>query len=516
MNKFIQQHENKINGVLSGFDRLVMRGYLRSLIIKNGMLYFLLRIGILLKNFGTYVEKTAEKLKEASYSEAKKQNRPIKYLSSPKLEKNIIAKEIAQNDNIKSGLICILTSVELCKSFRIYKNKKKKLLELEPCQRKCLFIYKYWIDEIFGFMNARIQTWFPFSIQICLNGREWLSRQMDSLKMEYIKMENCFPVIDKIEQAQSLMNEQLNISWPEEMNRIAKKLNPAHDEIFNKYKVDYYWSVHQSEWATDIMFKTADDLAAIYHPLTTGAISTFSSPDVMRFLGKKLHGNFLGKLSSDYKNRKEGIRVKHSIKGNSVKLYDKQGSILRVETTINNPRDFKVYRPIKEDPHCKNRWQRMRKGVADIYRRAEISQKSNERYLDGLSSLNTDKSIKTIIEPVCSSIKWKSKRVRALRPWEKEDLTLFISINRGEFNINGFRNKDISNLFYPNVTLIEKEKKRISGKITRKFRMLRAHHLIKKVPHTYRYILTEKGRAIISTILKFQDVTVEQLNKAAA
>lgn len=516
MNKFIQQHQKKINGVLNGFDRLVIRGTLRSLAVKCGMIDFLNRIGVLLKDFGSYVEKTTGKLKEASYSEAKKQNRPIKYLSSPKLRKDMIAKEIARNDNIKTGLICILTSVELCMSYKIYKNKKKKKLELEPHLRKCLFIYHYWIDEIFGFMNARIQTWFPFSIQICLNGREWLSRQMDSLNMKYVRMENCFPDITNLEKAQSLMNEQLNISWPKEMNRFAKKLNPAHDEIFNKYKVDYYWSVHQSEWATDIMFKTTDDLAAIYHPLTTGAISKFSSPDVMRFLGKKLNGNFLGELSSDYKNRKEGVRVKHSIKGNSVKVYDKQGRILRVETTINNPREFKVYRPIEEDPHCKNRWQKMRKGVADIYRRAEISQKSNERYLDALSSLNTDANVKTIIEPVCLPTKWKNNKVRALRPWAKDDFTLFISISRGEFNINGFRNKDISKLLYPDVNLIGKEKKHISGRITRKFRMLRAHHLIKKVPHTYRYILTKKGHDIISAILKFQDVTVEQLNKAAA
>ena len=129
------------------------------------------------------------------------------------------------------------------------------------------------------------------------------------------------------------------------MDKIANRLNPAFNEIFNKYKISYYWTIYQGEWATDVMFKSSAALASIYPQLVRGAMSTFSSPDVMRFLGGKIfNGNFKGEVISSYKKRPEGVRVKHQVNVNSVKMYDKKGSGLRIETTLNDVRDFKVYK----------------------------------------------------------------------------------------------------------------------------------------------------------------------------
>ncbi len=146
------------------------------------------------------------------------------------------------------------------------------------------------------------------------------------------------------------------------------------------------------------MFTSPKALASIYPALVRGGISTFSSNDVMRFLGRKLHGNFAEEVVSDYKKRPEGIRIKHRVGANALKLYDKQGSNLRVETTINDPSDFKVFRPKQGEPDGACKWRPMRKNIADIYRRSKISQDSNERYLDALSSLNTDKSLCEIVD----------------------------------------------------------------------------------------------------------------------
>lgn len=79
-------------------------------------------------------------------------------------------------------MVCVLSCVEPCWSFEIHRNREKKKLELEPRYRKCLFLYHYWMHPVFGFLNARIQTWFPFPVQICLNGREWLARQMGAAR----------------------------------------------------------------------------------------------------------------------------------------------------------------------------------------------------------------------------------------------------------------------------------------------------------------------------------------------
>jgi hypothetical protein len=102
-------------------------------------------------------------------------------------------------------------------------------------------------------------------------------------------------------------------------------------------------------------------------------------------LGKP-HPNFTGEVTSSYKKRIEGVRVKHYLKGNSLKMYDKAGCVLRIETTLGNVSDFKVLRPTNDtDPDAKLTWNKMRKGVADLHRRAELSQRSNDRYLDALA-----------------------------------------------------------------------------------------------------------------------------------
>jgi len=515
METFIQQYEKDIIGHLSGFDRLVLRGTLRALAVKSGMLSYLWNVGVQLKDFGKLFMHKSEQLKEASCQEAKRLGRPIVYLASAKKSKEDIAKEIARRDGIDKGLVCVLSSVEPCQSYEIVRNREKKRLELEPRVRKCLFLYHYWIDSMFGFMNARIQSWFPFSIQVCINGREWLARQMDRMGLRYQRQENCFPWIERIEKAQGVIDQQLRTNWPPVLDRIARRLNPVHDAMLAPFREPYYWSTHQSEWATDIMFKSAGSLAKIYPTLVRSGICVFGSKDVLRFLGKKSHPNFQGEVISHYGQRAEGIRLKHELKANSLKIYDKQGSVLRIETTLNNPRDFKVYRPKEGDPKGPCSWQRMRKGIADLHRRAEISQASNERYLDALASIKVDRLLGEVVESVCRPIHWKSQRVRALRPWSKEDSLLLETISRGEFNINGFRNHDIRDRLFPG--LHEKHtQQRFSARVTHRFRMLRAHGIIRKVPRTFRYVLTNKGRQVAAAIIHTQHIPITRLMELAA
>lgn len=167
-------------------------------------------------------------------------------------------------------------------------------------------------------------------------------------------------------------------SYVESTTKLLREASTEEARRLNRpiYPVDYYWSVHQSEWATDILFASPQALSEIYPQLVRAGIATFSSPDVMRFLGKRLHGNYAGELISDYKSRPEGMRVKHRAGANSVKMYDKGGRILRVETTLNDPKPFKVFRPLEGNPRGACAWRPMRKGIGDLPRRARISQAS--------------------------------------------------------------------------------------------------------------------------------------------
>lgn len=327
MKDFLARYASKITGVLSGFDRLVFRGYLRSLAYAKGFETFLVCQGVEFKEFSRYVRETSECLKRASLKHAEERGRPVKYINSSSISKEDEARRILAKDPVEQGLICVLSCVEPCVTYEIHRSRECRRLQIRRSVRKCIHLYHYSLDPKFGFMSARIQTWFPFSIQICLNGREWLCRQLARTGIPYRRRENCLTWVDDSDRAQKLLDGQLRTSWPTVLDRIARRLNPAHQTIFRENPQTYYWCLHQSEWATDVMFRDAPELAGIYPSLSLHAITHFSSPNVMRFLGQKVHHAFKGEIVSEFKDRPEGIRVKHQVRGNSVKMYDKHGSV---------------------------------------------------------------------------------------------------------------------------------------------------------------------------------------------
>lgn len=514
MDAFLQKYGQDVTGCLNGWDRLMVRGTLRALAVTSGMMSYLQYVGVLLKDFGGFVERTSGELKAACFEAASRLGRPIRYLASSQTRKEEVAATIARTEGITQGLIGLLTCVEPCMSYSIRGDRAQKKLVLEPRLRKCLHIYHYWMDCDFGLMHARIQTWFPFSIQVCLNGRSWLAQQMDRLGLEYQRRDNCFVWLHDVAATQKLMDRLLQLNWPTFLDKIARKVNPILSDILRGYRVAYYWSVYESEWATDVMFRSPSALGSIYPSLARGAISAFGSADVLRFLGKR-HVGERKEVSSSYRRRPEGLRVKHVVGSNSVKMYDKEGRVLRVETTVNDPRDMKVYRSGEGDSGGRRSWRRMRKGVVDLRRRAEVSQGCNERYCTALASLDTSEPLRELITPICRPVKLGRCRVRGLRPWAKEDLSLLRIVNSAHYSLTGFRNRDLAAaLHLPMRNAIER--RRASARVSQRLRLLRAHHLIRRLPHTHRYQLTARGRQIITAILQVQDVPVSRLSEIAA
>lgn len=207
--------------------------------------------------------------------------------------------------------------------------------------------------------------------------------------------------------------------------------------------------------------------------------------------------------------------MKHRLNLNSIKAYDKEGSILRLETTINNAQEFKVLRSKEGDPEGEKQWRPMRKGIADLHRRAQVSQAANERYAEALASVEETIPVGRLAERLCQPVKCNGKRVRALNPYSPEDARLLEAISRGEFAINGFRNRDLRRIILPDQPHA-KGQRAISAIITRKLRILRSHGLIKKVPRTHRYILTDKGRTAVTSILAAHNADAISLTKIAA
>ena len=518
MKDFVARFGAAVTGVLSGFDRLVFRGHLLPLHIGKGMLFFLERAGVRLLDFGKYVESTSKRVKAAALAEARAGGRPVRYLRSSSISKEDFARALLAEHPTDQGLVCAFSVVEPCMSFEYHRSQDRDQRGLKLRPRKCLHVYQYRIHPRFGFMNARIQTWFPFNIQVCLNGREWLARQLVAHGFtDFLRHDNCFTRLGDLPLAQRLIQEQLTTDWPAALTEIARTLNPLHEAIFEPAPMDYYWSAYQTEWATDVMFQDPASLAALYPALVKHATHHFASPDVLRFLGRKVHGNFTGELVGSFKKRAEGVRVKHWVNGNSIKMYDKGGSVLRVETTIAQTKDFKVLRPLHDDPDGKLEWRPLRKGVADLHRRAQVSQRANEHYLDALAVVDDSTPLSEILDQVGRHTTWNGRRVRAIRTGDPDDLALLDAISRGEFATAGFRNRDIRLLLRPDTAIaLPREVRRASARVSRQFRMLRAHGLIKKIPKSYRYRLTAKGHLLTAALSAARSATVKQLLQQAA
>jgi hypothetical protein len=501
-------------GMLQGWDRLRFRGTLRMLANLVGMKRFLEYRRHKLKDFGPYAKEISRQVRNASLAVAEAAGRPVVHLQSPMVNKEQLALGIAAKDQVTTGLIAVITAVESCYSYNVRSNRERGLLELYPQARRCQHVYHYMLHPRFGLCYARLQTWFPFTLFIGLNGREWLAKQMDEAGIGYVRYDNCFPQISDLEAAQKLADSQTQLGWAQELGTLAEVVNPALRQIIGDWNIGYYWSLEQSEYASDVMFKDAAELERLYPNLVRHAMESFRSPQVMSFLGRRVEKGitprFAGEVKSDLTRRVEGVRVKHSINRNSVKMYNKASSIARFETTFNDIRDLRAPRLV----NGKVRWDPMRKGVADIARREEVSAASNQRYMDALAAVETPLPVKELTDGLSRSVPWQGRRARGLNLLGA-DAAVLLEIGGGEYLINGFRNRDLQKVLFAGEAKDASEQRKRSGKATRTLRLLRAHGLIQKVPHTHRYLLTQKGRQAIAALHAVREADIHKLTKAA-
>ncbi|HYD85812.1 MAG TPA: hypothetical protein VEA63_17210, partial [Opitutus sp.] len=191
------------------------------------------------------------------------------------------------------------------------------------------------------------------------------------------------------------------------------------------------------------------------------------------------------------------------------------GQVLRIETTMNHPEAFRVYRRPEGQPRERKQWRPLRKGVADLPRRAQICRAASDRYAAALTGVPTDEPAGKLARPVCRPIVRRDRRHRALNPWSDHDAAALQTIARDEWTVNGSGNRDLRAALYPQST-DEDDRRRQAGRVTRLLALLRAHGLIHKMTGTHRYIITSKGRQLTTTFLAAQQASVEQLINLAA
>ena len=365
MQSFLARHASKIKGVLHGFDRIRFRGTLRWLAYTQGLMKWLSRRSVLLKDFKEYALSLTDQVREETKRIAEAAQCPVIYLQSSTQSKEDLAKQIAAANGVREGLVCVLTSVEQCQTFTVGPNAKTKHLELRPLKGKCLHQYFYYLHPEWGWSHVRLQTWLPFTVHVVINGRDWLARQLQQAGVAYEKRDNCFV-----------------------------------------------------------------DVA---------------------------------------------------------------------------------------DPEGPKQWRKLRKGVSDLSRRAQVSQAANTRYLEALSTVDHPETLGTTTGSLSRPTAWKGRRVRALNPLGPDDGRLLQAISRGEFQINGFRNRNLRPLLFDQpASPTTQEGKHQSAKVTRLLRLLRGHKMISKIARSHRYRLTKRGRIQITALLAAQNANTAKLTELAA
>jgi hypothetical protein len=503
---FEELHRDRVSGSLAMFDRMIFKGHLSALYKQDGARCFLWTQGVALKDFTAYARATTERIANNARRLVTDAGRPVISFDHVKTRnrtqhKDELAKSIAEADGVTEGIICLISAVESCWSFQVRKRHNTGRLELFRRERKCLHHYLYVIDDEFGFMHVRIQGWIPYECQIYINGREWLARQLDKRGIGYVRWDNSLLAIDDLDAAAGLCERFAHKAWPRVLNAFARRLNPLLPAIRAANYGGYYWVLDQAEIATDVMFTTRPRLLAVWPDLVRHAALNMSSEDVLGFLGRKLHPSLQAQVVTDTKRRPEGWRVRHRLAGNWVKVYDKV-SVLRVETTINNPREFRIARWVTSDTgRRERRWCPMRKGVSDLWRTYQVGIAANHRYLDALAAAPLKGEGVAALDALCRPRTTRGRRYARFSPLNPDDLALFRAVLAGEHTIRGFRNADITRRLYPRRPPDRDNARRRCERVSRLIVKLRGHGLVAKIPRARRYRVTRYGHRVMTAAI---------------
>jgi len=351
----------------------------------------------------------------------------------------------------------------------------------------------YLMDPEYGLCYLRIPTWAPFRLQFYFNGHDWLQRCMDSEGITYRKADNCFVYISDFKRAQSIVDSLDVHLLHQRLDQFARHFVAVHD----RWGQGLHWSIFQAEWATDIVFKSNRILPGLYEELIRTAAIEIKCSDIYGFLGRRLSSKSASEVSNRFQTLIEGTRIKHTLGATSIKMYDKQALVLRIEVTTSNVSFFKHHREVKHrDGTREMKYASARKTIYSLGAVAEQMQACNKRYLSFISQWRDHSRERTDLRKVTNSVKDdKQRSYRGVNFFLHDDLSFMLSILRGEYQIAGFSNRALQS----HLTGWSPQK---IGRVLKRFRVLR---LIKRVGRTYKYYLSSLGKKVIVAALQLKE-----------
>ena len=335
-----ERYDDRIAGVLSCYDRVVVTGTLPTVCYAAGMTKFLYAIGVRIFDYPQFASTLRDRVRERAASLAAEAGITIEHIAKSHIRKEAVVAEVLKRRGEHPGLVHVISAMEACGAYQPWHDKQTHKTFVRPDSGKCLHYYFYFIDAELGLVYLRVPTWAPFRLQFYCNGHSWLARQLTAEGIGFTAADNAFIRIDDWQRAQDLAD---RLS-PDRLHLVLDRYAAQCCPVLDVFRQSYHWSLMQVEYATDLVFRSVGTLRPLYEHLARESVLSVKAEQIASFLGRQISPQLAQEIGSQFSTRIEGTCIKHRFASSSIKMYDKYGCVLRIETTINDVSFFKHHR----------------------------------------------------------------------------------------------------------------------------------------------------------------------------
>jgi hypothetical protein len=264
-----ERYDDRIAGVLSCYDRVVMTGTLPTVCYAAGMTKFLYAIGVRIFDYPRFASTLRDRVRERAASLAAQAGITIEHIAKSHIRKEAVVAEVLKRRGEHPGLVHVISAMEACGAYQPWHDKQTHKTFVRPDRGKCLHYYFYFIDAELGLVYLRVPTWAPFRLQFYCNGHSWLARQLTAKGISFTAADNAFIRIDDWHRAQDLADRLSPDRLHLVLDRYAAQCCPVLD-VFGR---SYHWSLMQVEYATDLVYRSAATLRPLYEQLARECVS---------------------------------------------------------------------------------------------------------------------------------------------------------------------------------------------------------------------------------------------------
>jgi hypothetical protein len=490
-----ERYDERIAGILSCYDRVLITGTIPVICYADGMTRFLYAKGIRIFDYPQFAMTLRDRVRDGAAALAAEAGVTIEHIAKSHIRKEDVVARVLEQRGDHPGLVHILSAMEACDSYRPWHDKPTGKTFVRPDSGKCLHYYFYFMDAAFGLIYLRVPTWSPFRLQFYCNGHNWLARRLAAEGIGYSMADNAFTRIDDWERAQELADSLSPEVLHRTLDRYAEQCCPV-AEVFGQ---SYHWSLMQVEYATDLAFRSRATLGPLYDQLIRETVLSVKAEQVASFLGRQITPQLAQEIGSQFSTRIEGTCVKHRFGKASIKMYDKFGIVLRIETTTNDVSCFKHHRKVEHRDGPPTRGLApVKKSIYSLIDLREILLGCNRRYLAHLSALDDFSAGVRALDRLTKPRAVDGRTVKGIDFFSDTDKALLEALQDPKVNIAGVRRGDLIpalGAFSPH-------------RLSRHLRRLRDLGVIKRVTGTYRYYLTKAGRAATAAACRITEAMI--------